>query len=343
MLIFVAGARPNYVKVKPLIDYCISHKVPYLFYNANQHQENMQTFNLGNQKPYKDLPRYARIAEIITEFGNFLKEAITPLMNPIVVLVGDTDTSFAAAVTANALGLPIAHIEAGIRSGYNIPEEYNRKFIDSVSTYWYTPTKEAAYTLADEFKGDYIRENLKHVGNIMIEVLIKEFLAKAPIGAPSPYGQYVLVELHRQENDCIIGEVVKVMEKLDIPVIWVMHPRNYFYKIKEKAHNITFLEPQTYYDFNNLLYNARLVVTDSGGVQADSSVLHVSCLTLRQGTEWGLTITHGTNELVTLANLKESINRRLSSTQLNNFDLKKEKWDDKVSERIIKDLVERMS
>lgn len=342
MLIFVAGARPNYVKVKPLIDYCISHKVLYKFYNANQHQENMQTFNLGKQKPYKDMLRFERIADIIVDFGKFLKENIIASDKPIVVLVGDTDTSFAAAVTANALGLPIAHIEAGIRSGYNIPEEYNRKFIDSVSTYWYTPTKEAVNTLADEFKGNYIRDNLKHVGNIMIEVLIKEFIAKVPIGAPSPYGQYILVELHRQENDCIIGEVVKVMEKAPIPVIWVMHPRNYFYKTREKVHNITFLDPQSYYDFNNLLYNARLVVTDSGGVQADSSTLHVACLTLRKGTEWGLTIIHGTNELVTLNTLKGSIERRLSSTQISNFDLKKEKWDDKVSERIIEDLRKRI-
>jgi UDP-N-acetylglucosamine 2-epimerase (non-hydrolysing) len=334
MILFVTGARPNFIKVKPLIDKCAEWGIPHLIYNSNQHDAQMQVFEMGaiRDKLFSFDTRVQRFSCIMNDFSNFLA-ASKP---SVVVVTGDTDTSLACALCADMKGIPVAHVEAGLRSYYKMPEETNRIAIDTLSTYNFAPTLEAHTCLTN------LKLPSTHVGNIMVESLIKNYLNKSePVWFPKgeTFRDYILVELHRQENDIYVTEVMRILDEIKSKVVWVKHPR---YKY-ENMQNIRFLDPQSYYNMCYLVRNANLLITDSGGLQVDSTFLGTPCITLRKSTEWQSTIHHGTNHLVSIKDFigEAKLNAEdYVGKKTNKEVFKRELWDDKVSERILNVLKE---
>jgi UDP-N-acetylglucosamine 2-epimerase len=263
----------------------------------------------------------------MSDFSRFIADLKPQYKPKVVVVVGDTDTSLACALCADMEGIPVAHVEAGLRSYYKMPEETNRIAIDSLSTYNFAPTI-AAHNCLINSKLPSI-----HVGNIMVETLLKNY--KRDIN-PIMYDQYILVEIHRKENDLVMKDIMKKLDVEWINVTWVKHPR---YK-EYAAEHIKFLVPQSYNNMCHLVDYATMVITDSGGLQVDSTVLGTPCITIRESTEWGNTIYSGTNHLVNVKNflsmdLRSEGLSYIVNKETNKRMLQDELWDDKVSERIL--------
>jgi len=340
MLLFVTGARPNFIKVKPLIDYCDEFYIDYLVYNSNQHNANMQVFDMGvvKDKLLSVDTRTQRFSYIMNDFSEFLDEN----KPKVVVVVGDTDTSLACALCADMKGIPVAHVEAGLRSYYKMPEETNRIAIDSLATYNFAPTHSASVLLRANSLPSI------HSGNIMVESLIKNYLTKEE-AVWFPKGEifkdYILVELHRQENDKYIIEVMQILDELKANVVWVKHPRYHHESMRHESmhNNIRFLEPQPYYNMCYLVHNADLLITDSGGLQVDSTYLNTPCITLRKSTEWTNTLEFGTNHLVSVEDFigKKVLHMEEYTRAITDMErMESELWDSKVSERILSVLKE---
>ncbi len=316
MLLFVTGARPNFVKVKPLIDACCEAKIDHKVYNSNQHDKNMQVFELYPeiQNGEKFNGRASRFPHLMIDFS----KALGVVQPTIVIIVGDTDTSLACALMADMCGYKIAHVEAGLRSRYKMPEETNRITIDNLATYNFAPTIEAMKNLKKEKLDGF------HVGNIMIESIVKYWKPT------KSYDNYVLIEIHREENDNKISELIDFASKISMPVKWIMHPRNKY----KSASNIEFLPPQTYQDMISLVANAKLLITDSGGLQAESAFLATPCITFRKNTEWKCTIESGCNHLINDIDELESVYEDYIGNCNNSF-IQEELWDNEVSNRIL--------
>lgn len=235
-----------------------------------------------------------------------LEPIISELAPDAVVVVGDVNSTMAAALVAAKAGPLVAHVEAGLRSGdWSMPEEVNRVVTDRVSDFLFAPTVDAAETLqAEGFRGDQIHL----VGNVMVDTL----LAHLPRASARPVlddlglqaGEYALVTLHRPANvddPTVLAGLVGAMAHLsrDCPVVFPAHPRT-----RDRLDTIGVPQqlkvtaPVGYLDFIALEAGARLVLTDSGGVQEETTVLGVPCLTLRDTTERPITVTEGTNQVV---------------------------------------------
>lgn len=226
-----------------------------------------------------------------------------------VVVVGDVNSTVACAVTAVKLHVPVAHVEAGLRSGdWHMPEEVNRVLTDRISRWLFTPSEDADRNLLAEG----IDEGWVHrVGNVMIDTLLANLpraseraeSVRRRIGlADEPYG---LVTLHRPSNVDELTELKLLLDSLDeigsdVPLVFPVHPRT-----RERLDeggttlpgSIRFVEPMGYLDFVSLMQQASLVLTDSGGIQEETSVLGVPCVTVRDSTERPITCTMGTNTL----------------------------------------------
>jgi UDP-N-acetylglucosamine 2-epimerase (non-hydrolysing) len=170
-----------------------------------------------------------------------------------------------------------------------------------------------------------------HVGNIMVESLMKYYIQK---NIRTTKEDYILVELHRQENDRYMEQIMGHLDKVASKVVWVKHPRYNCYK----GEHITFLPPQGYVDMCRLVDKAKLLITDSGGLQVDSTYLGTPCMTLRERTEWGNTVSFGTNTLCSVETFLG--NWTLPEKEADQDKFKAELWDDKVSERILNVLKE---
>lgn len=329
MIMFVTGTRPSSIKVQPLVDCCERMSIDYEVWNTNQHQTDMQVFDMTGDtvSTVTSEKRPIRFANMIHDFIMHCDIHKKPR---IVVVVGDTDSALAAATAANMYGIPVAHVEAGVRSFYNMPEEINRIAIDQMATYLFAPTTEALANLAvDKLTGI-------HVGNIMVESLLRYGDIKKKEGL-----KYILVEIHRAENDDNIIDICTLCGALSLPVKWVKHPRYEGKGIYQKLPNIEYLTPQSYKAMTALVSNASLVITDSGGLQVDSCYLNVPCITIRKSTEWGETISSGANILVdpvyNISNIHQIYEEHMNTKFSTDFLI--ELWDDQVSERIMEILL----
>jgi UDP-N-acetylglucosamine 2-epimerase len=327
-MLFVTGTRPSSIKVRPLVDCCLRHSIPYKIWNTHQHQRNMQVFDLtGDTKVTVPLcERSVRFADMILDFMDYLR------FNNVsrVVVVGDTDSALAIGIAADMAKIPVAHVESGLRSFYKMPEESNRVALDHMSTWLFAPTVDALVNLGLE-KLEGI-----HVGNIMIESLLRYGNTK-----PNNSEPYILVEMHRSENDRRIEELTSAAAQMAVPVKWVQHPRYNGKGVYVESANVTYLLPQSYENMTSLVANAALVLTDSGGLQVDACYLGVPVLTMRYGTEWDCTIRSGLNRLVTsVAEVMRQYESHMKSIEKKEkkVDFSSQLWDDQVSERIIKEL-----
>jgi UDP-N-acetylglucosamine 2-epimerase (non-hydrolysing) len=230
----------------------------------------------------------------------------------LVLVVGDVNSTIACALVASKLGIPIAHVEAGLRSyDRQMPEEINRVLTDQISDLLFTTEAAAAGNLQRE---GVDASKIHFVGNVMIDTLLahrdraRATAAHAALGLePSAYG---LLTLHRPSNVDDPAAFERLMGALDlisrdVPIVFPVHPRSRPVVARsatatamEQAGRLRLVDPLGYLDFIGLMERARVVLTDSGGVQEETTILNVPCLTLRENTERPVTITHGTNQLV---------------------------------------------
>lgn len=350
----IAGARPNFMKIAPIIKaiklaQAAGKNINYRLVHTGQHYDKKMSADffeqLGIPEPDVNLEcgggsQAEQTAAIMTRFEKELQENRSTL----VLVVGDVTSTMACAITAKKLCVDVVHVEAGIRSGdMSMPEEVNRIVTDSICDHFFTTSEIANNQLR---KNGVAEESIHFVGNTMIDTLYQnierirkpEFWEKYNLKK----NEYFLITLHRPSNvddpeklDAILSAIKEASSEL--PIIFPVHPRTRQtidkFKINDK--NILMIDPQGYLEFMYLVQNAKGVITDSGGITEEATVLHIPCLTLRNSTERPETVVIGTNELIgnDLCKLKLYIKKIMEG------EWKKGTippfWDGKTSERII--------
>lgn len=315
-ILHIVGARPNFMKTAPLIRELARYPqtVEQMLVHTGQHyDDNMsRTFFIDLELPPPDLDlgvgsgtHVQQMGKIMISLESCLREAAPDL----VTVVGDVNSTLAAALAAATLGIKVAHIEAGLRSfDRTMPEEINRILTDHLADLLFTTEASATENLRHE---GIAAEHIHFVGNLMIDTLVR-LLPRAEkrwgtLASSIPGQRFVLVTLHRPSNvdDCgALSEIMAGLQTIarEVPVIFPVHPRTRA-RIKDLPHfappaTLQLWEPLGYVDFLALMGHAVLVITDSGGVQEETTYLGVPCLTVRPNTERPVTVQLGTNRLV---------------------------------------------
>ena len=314
----VVGARPNFMKIAPILEAMKPYpKLQPLLVHTGQHYdyEMSGVFFEDLNIPDPDIhlgvgsgSHAVQTARIMIEFEKVILEHQPDL----VLVVGDVNSTLACALVAAKLHTPVAHVEAGIRSfDRTMPEEINRIVTDAVSDYLFPPSEFGRENLLHE---GIPEEKIFLVGDVMIDTLLKyqKRAAQTPILKELGLAQksYALMTMHRHHNVDIKENLIAVLDAIDhvqkrIPIVFSMHPRTKK-RIEEfqlesrlpSMKNLTVIEPVGYLRFLNLMMHAKFVITDSGGMQEETTVLNIPCLTLRENTERPETIDEGTNTLV---------------------------------------------
>jgi UDP-N-acetylglucosamine 2-epimerase (non-hydrolysing) len=305
----IVGARPNFMKVAPVLNALKSRKnvVQTLVHTGQHYDANMSDVffeQLGIPAPDVNLAvgsgSHARqTAEIMTRFEPVLLERA-----PDVVLVyGDVNSTVATALVCAKLGVRVGHVEAGLRSfDRTMPEEINRLLTDQLADMLYTPSEDGDINLQRE---GIAKDKIFRVGNVMIDSLVKLLPVARRQTNVGLLERYALVTLHRPANVDDSPTLKRILQSLlevsrDLSVVFPAHPRTR-QRISEfglNAEQLRVLDPLPYIDFLGLQSRATVIITDSGGIQEESTYLGVPCLTLRETTERPVTVTLGTNVLV---------------------------------------------
>lgn len=321
----IAGARPNFMKIAPIIEaikrlqektYSISYRLVHTgqHYDANMSGRFFE--ELGIPQPDVNLgagggSQAEQAATIMIGYEKLLRDSRSDLC----LVVGDVTSTMACAIVARKMGVAVAHVEGGIRSrDWSMPEEINRIVTDSISNYFFTTSESAGENLRKEGVSEAA---IFFVGNTMIDTLLKNMLRLSKpalwdeIGLQA--GEYFVLTLHRPANvdeegklQAFLGEIVAYSGGL--PIIFPVHPRtrSVIQNLLEKAHGqfqiesdrLCMCEPLSYLEFNYLVKHAKAVLTDSGGITEETTVMGVPCMTLRDNTERPETVTMGSNELI---------------------------------------------
>jgi UDP-N-acetylglucosamine 2-epimerase (non-hydrolysing) len=325
-IVHVLGARPNFVKAAPVID-ALKGTEQAVVHTGQHYDERMSEIffrDLGLPEPDVNLEVGSGTHAVQTAALMVgLEREFTDRSPAIVIVYGDVNSTIAAALVAAKLHIPVAHVEAGLRSfDMTMPEEVNRRLTDQLSDLCFVTSPEAIGHLAGE--GVPV-ERIHLVGNPMIDTLLKN-LGKFSRGLDLPElaglsERYVLATMHRPANvddpETAARLVARLHEVADLAdVVIPLHPRGR--KVLMEAgladHDRTHvLDPLGYIEFIAAVREAAVVVTDSGGIQEETTILGVPCLTVRPNTERPITITHGTNRLVTLDELVPAARKALES------------------------------
>jgi UDP-N-acetylglucosamine 2-epimerase (non-hydrolysing) len=316
----VVGTRPEIIKMSPIIRECAARKLDYLLIHTNQHYSYTmdRIFFEELNLPEPNLNLEIGSGTHGAQTGKMLAKLETAFFseNPDIVLAeGDTNTVLAAAISASKLGIFVGHVEAGLRSyDRDMPEEINRILADHISDYLFAPTDLSKNNLV----GEGIPESKIHVvGNTVVDATLYNFkIAEAKTGIMKKLQikekGYFLLTLHRQENvddrlrlEKIVDSLEAICKKYQIPIIYPIHPRSEkmlrkfgLYDRLKNNPKMYLIEPVGYLDFLVLEKNAGLVLTDSGGVQEETCILDVPCVTLRYNTERPETVDIGKNMIV---------------------------------------------
>ncbi|MBN8578543.1 MAG: UDP-N-acetylglucosamine 2-epimerase (non-hydrolyzing) [Cytophagales bacterium] len=352
----IAGARPNFIKIAPIIraieraqrdgysiDYRLVHtgqhyddKLSKIFFEQLQIPEAHINLGAGSGTQAE------QTARIMIEFEKDL------LANPtdLVIVVGDVTSTMACTIVAKKLNTKVAHVEGGIRSfDISMPEEINRLVTDSLADYFFTTSQVANENLKKAGVND---EQIFFVGNTMIDTLLTHLpRTQKPVlweelGLQSK--NYFVLTLHRPSNVDDPEKFARWMQVLDttgLPIVFPVHPRTLknFSRLAQKPKNIRACDPLSYLEFIYLIKESKAVITDSGGVQEETTVLGVPCLTLRNNTERPETVAEGTNEMIgddfvalssALAKVKSGDWKAGKIPQL---------WDGRTAERIVHELL----
>ena len=350
----VAGARPNFIKIAPLIKAIEKQQangasISYRLVHTGQHYDKnlSDTFfeELNIPQPHTNLEvksgsQAVQTAAIMIAFEDEL------LQNPcdLVVVVGDVNSTMACAIVAKKLNIKVAHVEAGIRSGdWTMPEEINRIVTDSITDYFFTTSASASENL---LRNGADAGNVHFVGNVMIDTLHQNLNR---ITAPDFWkdldlepGNYIVLTLHRPSNVDEENSLIGLLEGIgkmveNRKVIFPIHPRTQaILGAKDlNLNNIIFVEPQGYLNFMYLIKNSYAVITDSGGISEETTVLDIPCFTMRTTTERPETQTIGTNTLVgtSIENLNKAFGELVQNGPRKSGI--PELWDGAASDRIV--------
>ena len=314
-VVHVVGARPNFMKIAPLMDAMRAEpRFRQALVNTGQHYDESMAGSffreLSLPVPDRDLgvgsgSHAVQTAKVMMAF----EEVCLELKPDLVVVVGDVNSTMAAAIVAAKLTIPVAHVEAGLRSRDRaMPEEVNRIVTDRLADLLLTPSRDGDENLLAEGTPP---ERIHFVGNIMIDTLQRHLpiadFNRVRDRVPVTCGQYAVLTLHRPSNVDQPETFQKILAALKqigrrMPIVFPVHPRTRArlaeFGLAGEMDGFVLTEPLGYIDFLSLTSNARLILTDSGGLQEESTALGIPCLTMRENTERPVTITHGTNRLV---------------------------------------------
>jgi UDP-N-acetylglucosamine 2-epimerase (non-hydrolysing) len=362
-IILAAGARPNFMKIAPLIwelekrgkEGKLRH-IQYKVVHTGQHYdvEMSEVFFKDLNMPAPDINLGVGSASHAVQTANIMIEFEKVCFQEkpdTVVVVGDVNSTIACTLVASKLGIQTVHVEAGLRSfDRTMPEETNRLLTDAICDYLFTTCTDANTNLKNE---GIPKSKVYFVGNIMIDCL-KNFRLEAKAEKTyKKYGfkekNYALLTLHRPSNvdeEASLKKIYGIIEKISqkIPVIFPVHPRTReclkTHGITNDSESIILEKPLGYVEHLSLMMNAKLVLTDSGGVQEETTVLKVPCLTLRENTERPITVKLGTNTLVGIDERKiiENFNKIMVGTYKKSTRIPP-LWDGKTARRIINILI----
>lgn len=354
----IVGARPNFMKIAPIIRALGKQKsMTHVLVHTGQHYDEKMSKSffrdLGIPKPNINLEvgsgsHAQQTAQIMKRFEPVIKRHKPDLL----LVVGDVNSTMACSLVASKLRIPVAHVEAGLRSfDRNMPEETNRLVTDSIADILMTTSKDADEHLIRE---GIPKNRIFFVGNVMIDTLMNNVKKADKLNLLSKYDiknkAYALVTLHRPSNvddkkslDQIFSAIANIQK--NIKILFPVHPRTrknilklYSKKQLSSMSHLVLLDPLGYIEFLNLMKNSKFVITDSGGIQEETTVLGVPCLTVRENTERPITITEGSNILVGVGKAKIIA----ESMKIIKGKAKKGKrpryWDGKASERIVNKL-----
>ncbi|GBD32952.1 UDP-2,3-diacetamido-2,3-dideoxy-D-glucuronate 2-epimerase [bacterium HR33] len=359
-IVHVVGARPNFVKISPIIRELNKHSdvVQKLVHTGQHYDETLsRVFFEELDIPTPDIELGVGSASQAVQTARIMMafEPVCVEWKPdIVVVVGDVNSTVACALVAAKLGVRVAHVEAGLRSfDWSMPEEINRVVTDRLSDLLFTTERSANENLLRE---GIPPERIHFVGNVMIDTLFR-YLPRARqrqlhcrLGLTPR--RYAVVTLHRPSNvdskaalELLLHAIQGIASQ--VPVVFPIHPRTRRrleeFGIQSLPRSIRCVEPLGYLDFLSLLDQAGVVLTDSGGVQEETTALGVPCLTLRPNTERPVTVAEGTNRLVALAPeaIKEAVRSALALWENGSGPCQRlpELWDGRAAERIARVLV----
>lgn len=350
----VAGARPNFMKIAPIIHSILRQKkqgvhINYSLVHTGQHYDKKMSGNFFKELniPEPDInlnsgggSQAQQTASIMVNFEKYL------LKNPteVVIVVGDVTSTMACAIAAQKLKIKVGHVEAGIRSNdWSMPEEINRLVTDSITNYFFTTSEHANRNLINS---GISKKKIYFVGNCMIDTLLSN---KKKLKCPKIWKKlnlstkkFIVLTLHRPSNvdeattlEKILNEIINNSNEMEL--IFPVHPRTkkIFSKIGIKSDKLHLVEPMSYLEFNYLVKNSFAVITDSGGITEETTVMGIPCLTIRDNTERPETVLEGTNVLVgTNPKNIAPILKKLFSGQWKKGKIPKF-WDGKAAERIV--------
>lgn len=362
LITIVAGARPNFMKIAPIIK--AIHKsrsqgldIQYRIVHTGQHFDSQMSGDIFRQLeiPEPDVNLGAgggtQAQQTAAIMIGFESELLSFRPN-LVLVVGDVTSSMACTIVAKKMQIDVVHVEAGIRSGdMQMPEEINRILTDSICDHFFTTTTLAS----DNLKTNGIPPQKIHfVGNTMIDTLYQNIgkikTPSDPGVAALKKGNYLLLTLHRPSNVDDPAKLKRILETViasssNLPIVFPVHPRTrkVLNTIVFNRNGLIMLDPQPYLEFMYLIKHAKGIVTDSGGITEEATVLNIPCITMRTTTERPETVLDGTNELV--GEDLYLLSKLIQKIMLGNWKTATipDLWDGKTSERIVDVLVHEYS
>lgn len=355
----VAGARPNFMKIAPMI-HAIQKKIKkganisFRLVHTGQHYDKKMSGDFFDQlnipEPNVNLEAGggSQAEQTAAVMIAFEKELLANRPD-LVIVVGDVTSTLACSITAKKLCIDVAHVEGGIRSGdLTMPEEINRMVTDSISDHFFTTSEIANENL---LKAGFAKEKIHYVGNTMIDTLLaNKSKFQKPEGAvfdALEAKKYFVLTMHRPANVDQEGQLKAMIDAIiegsnDMPIIFPVHPRTAknLENLGIVYPNLHMVDPLGYLEFNYLVENSFAVITDSGGITEEASVMNVPCLTLRDNTERAETIHLGTNELV--GTNPQNLAPYMEKLMKGNWKTYKgiPLWDGKTAERIVDKIME---
>lgn len=349
----VVGARPNFVKIAPIVAEMKRRRdhIQQILVHTGQHYDDAmsEAFFRDLEIPEADInlgigsgSHTQQSASIMLAFEPVLEREKPDW----VVVTGDVNSTFACAFVASRCGIRVAHVEAGLRSfDRTMPEEFNRILTDQLSDLLLTPSADADDNLARE---GIPKDRIVRVGNVMIDSLLRALPRTKSSSVLERLNleprEYAIVTMHRPSNvddAVVLAELIKALETISeqLPVVIPLHPRTRANLSRfgiNPSSKVRVIEPLGYLDFLALLSQARLALTDSGGIQEETTVLGIPCLTMRENTERPVTVTHGTNVIVGRDPQRIIDEARVALAKSPSADhTPPELWDGRASKRIV--------